>query len=563
MKKRSILIAVCMVNMIYMSSCKLAETISPTNQPDDDKPAFGFGWLGNEDLGKVPNNVKFGFAGNGNLPTSFDMSEMLPPVASQGSYATCISWAAGYYGKTATEAITFGYSASDLAKASNQISAKDLFTSLPEGNSKGADCNGSTYLINMEMLQYRGAATMATVPYTNLGSCLSSSIQSSWTTEAAKHKIKNYRIIDDDVFSIKQQIANRIPVIAGFKLSDNFMTWNSANVYSSNTTYNSVGQHAYHGMTIVGYDDKKGVNGAFKVVNSWGSNWGNNGFIWVDYNFFINTFLQRDANGNGVLLTMSDAAIKSTEVNNSPPVNNSQLTGVELSAWVEEDVSTFSTTKNPTSRKVLFNFYNNGTQTATTAKPWNAFYLYYNAYDADEYGIIFNYNFTNQNLAENKYKCGENSCDFNLNIPPRSNFGFQFLSSNMLKTDYTLPSNLNGEYYLVLIVDGSDVFKEYDEDDNFFYTTEDPVLFKNGQGARISNTGAEFSFINDTKFNSQSDQISKFRTAANKTNPNAYSKDEIMGMIKNHKKSGDFQKKVEAYLKSKTDAINDAEPQKQ
>ena len=560
MKKRSILIAICMVNMIFMSSCKLAETISPTDQADDDKPAFGFGWLGNENLGKVPNNVKFGFASNTNLPTSFDLSELLPPVASQGSYGTCISWAAGYYGKTATEALSFGYKASDLAKTSNQISAKDLFTSLPEGNSKGADCNGSSYLINMEMLQFRGAATMATVPYTNLGSCLSSSIQSSWTTEAGKHKIKNYRIIDDDVFSIKQQIANRIPVIAGFRLADNFMSWNSANVYSSHTTFNSVGQHAYHGMAIVGYDDKKGVNGAFKVVNSWGSNWGNNGFIWVDYNFFINTFLQRDANGNGVLLTMSDSAIKSPETNNPPPANNSQLTGVELSAWVEEDVSTFSITKNPASRKVLFNFYNTGTQTATTTKPWNSFYLYYNAYNADDYGIIFNYNFTSQNVAENKYVCGETSCDFNISIPPKNNFGFRFLSTNILQTDYTLPANLNGQYYLVLIVDGSDVFKEYDEDDNFFYTTENPISFKNGQGARSSSNSTEFSFINDTKFNGESEQKSKFRTAANKTNPNAYSTDEIMEMIKMHKKSGDFQKKIDAFNKAKMDTTNGINP---
>ncbi|MCP9766452.1 hypothetical protein EGI22_00940 [Lacihabitans sp. LS3-19] len=551
MKKISFLTGVCIVNMIFTSSCKLSEAISPTQQPDDDKPAFGFGWLGNEDLGKVPNNVKFGFASNTNLPTSFDLSELLPPIASQGSYGTCISWATGYYGKTATEALSFGYNATDLSKATNQISAKDLFTSIPEGNSKGEKCNGSTYLINMEMLQTRGAATMATVPYNNLESCLSSSIQTSWTSEAAKHKIKNYRIIDDDVFSIKQQIANRIPVIAGFKLSDNFMTWNSANVYSSQTTFNSVGQHAYHGMAIVGYDDKKGVNGAFKVVNSWGTNWGNNGFIWVDYNFFINTFLQRDSNGNGVLLTMSDAALKSTEKENPTPVNDSQLTGVELSAWVEEDVSTFATTKNPASRKILFNFYNNGTQTAGVTKPWNSFYLYYNAYKADDYGIIFNYNFTSNNLGVNKYSCNEKSCDFNISIPPKNNFGFQFLSTNILQTDYSLPATLNGQYYLVLIVDGSDVFKEYDEDDNFFYTTENPITFKNGQAGRLSSNGSEFSFLNDLKYNSQNEQNLKFRTAANKNNPNAYSTNEIMEMIKNHKKSGDFQKKIDAYNKSK------------
>jgi hypothetical protein len=558
MKKISSFLLVIFINIIILSSCKLVESISPSEQADDDKPAFGFGWLGKEDLGKVPNNVKFGFASNANLPSSFDLSTLLPPVASQGSYGTCISWAAGYYAKTATEALSLAYSATDLAKASNQISPKDLFTSLPEGNSKGNNCDGSSYLINMEMLQFRGAATMATVPYINLGSCLSSSIQPSWTVEAANHKIKNYRIIDDNVFSIKQQIANRIPVIAGFKLSDNFMTWNSANVYSSHTTFNSVGQHAFHGMTIVGYDDKKGVNGAFKVVNSWGSNWGFNGFIWVDYIFFIDKFLQRDANGKGVLLTMSDETVLNKENTNPIPTNDSQLTGVELSSWVEEDVSTFSTTNNPTSRKLLFNIYNEGTKAATVSKPWNAFYIYYNAYDANDYGIIFNYNFTSLNVEENKFICSEKSCDFNISIPPKNNFAFVLFNRNILQVQYNLPTNLNGQYYLILIADGSDVFKEYDEVDNFFYTTENPISFKNGVGARRDAKGtiSEFSFQNGLKYNNQTNQNRIFRTATNKDNPNAYSTDEIISMIKYHRNSGDFQKKIDAFNKSKIDPSN-------
>lgn len=35
-------------------------------------------------------------------------------------------------------------------------------------------------------------------------------------------------------------------------------------------------------MTIIGYDDYK-YGGAFEVMNSWGTGWGNDGFIWVRY----------------------------------------------------------------------------------------------------------------------------------------------------------------------------------------------------------------------------------------------------------------------------------------
>jgi hypothetical protein len=38
-----------------------------------------------------------------------------------------------------------------------------------------------------------------------------------------------------------------------------------------------------HAMLVVGYDDSKK---AFKLLNSWGTNWGDHGYTWVDYEFF-------------------------------------------------------------------------------------------------------------------------------------------------------------------------------------------------------------------------------------------------------------------------------------
>ena len=40
-----------------------------------------------------------------------------------------------------------------------------------------------------------------------------------------------------------------------------------------------------HAMLVVGYSDYK-YGGAFKIANSWGEEWGDNGFFWVDYNSF-------------------------------------------------------------------------------------------------------------------------------------------------------------------------------------------------------------------------------------------------------------------------------------
>jgi hypothetical protein len=40
-----------------------------------------------------------------------------------------------------------------------------------------------------------------------------------------------------------------------------------------------------HALCVIGYDDNK-YGGAFEVINSWGSRWGNDGFIWIRYNDF-------------------------------------------------------------------------------------------------------------------------------------------------------------------------------------------------------------------------------------------------------------------------------------
>jgi len=36
-------------------------------------------------------------------------------------------------------------------------------------------------------------------------------------------------------------------------------------------------------MTVVGYDDRKGTNGAVQIINSWGPGWADNGYCWVEY----------------------------------------------------------------------------------------------------------------------------------------------------------------------------------------------------------------------------------------------------------------------------------------
>ena len=74
---------------------------------------------------------------------------------------------------------------------------------------------------------------------------------------------------------------------------DNVFFYNfSPNPYTDKEAFSSVGSHAF---TIVGYDDniacdinndgyiQDSEKGAFKIANSWGTYWGNEGFAWIMY----------------------------------------------------------------------------------------------------------------------------------------------------------------------------------------------------------------------------------------------------------------------------------------
>lgn len=221
------------------------------------------------------------------LPKNVSLEAFFPPIGNQGSYGTCVAWATGYNLNTALNAIKNHWTPDQLENPVNQTSPKDLWMGVPS-NQKGAFCGGTSFEPALNVLLTRGVANMGDVPYEGLGSCNGKFVGDSANVIASfKHIVSNSGG-NPSVLQIKAFLNDTVPLLIAAHLGDRFMdNWDSDEVLSYDTYLTPNAMHAYHAMVLSGYDDGRN---AFRVRNSWGPEWGDEGSIWVDYDFFISEF---------------------------------------------------------------------------------------------------------------------------------------------------------------------------------------------------------------------------------------------------------------------------------
>ena len=151
--------------------------------------------------------------------------------------------------------------------------------------------NGA-YMVNIpQALQKYGDCLETSYPYpvSNKSTAYKTPPTSAAMTEGLVYKIgSNYGLVaTGDVTAVKTLLSGNTPVMMGFNVYDNssytlFEGLNSA----SNCTYNPLTTSGAllpgarllggHATPIVGWDDSQaGGKGAFLVMNSWGTSWGN------------------------------------------------------------------------------------------------------------------------------------------------------------------------------------------------------------------------------------------------------------------------------------------------
>jgi hypothetical protein len=218
-----------------------------------------------------------------------DLSTEMPPIGDQAGQGSCVSWSMGYYHRTQLEYRERHW---DLADPHHQFSPAFIYNQVNGGADRGSYFEHSARLICEQ-----GCATMADMPY-NQDDCL------SWPSESAyshaipfRTKTWSWMNVRDtaELGNVKQLLANGSTVVLGINCYQNFMdieqfhnTYCVADRYGPNTFG--------HGVAIVGYDDTMSTHdgtGAFKLVNSFGTGWGANGYWWMSYQAVMDASLSQ------------------------------------------------------------------------------------------------------------------------------------------------------------------------------------------------------------------------------------------------------------------------------
>lgn len=255
---------------------------------------------------------RFGAApGSGpSIPSSIDLSGNFPPPGNQGSQGSCVGWATAYALKSYQEKVEEQWS---FSKATT-FSPAWIYNQINGGQDQGSLISEA-----LQLIVSKGAATWQTMPYDDGNYRLQPGIAAF--NEAAAYKGASWNRING-VQQMKAALANRTPIVVGISVFESFYAISGSSAVYNSATGNNLGGHA---VTIVGYDDSR-YGGAFKVINSWGINWGDNGYFWLPYSM-ISTVM----NESYVLLDGPNTGTLPDDIPVAPIQDN--LPNLQVAGW--------------------------------------------------------------------------------------------------------------------------------------------------------------------------------------------------------------------------------------
>jgi len=235
------------------------------------------------------------------LPEAVSLLRFAPKRLNQGQQGSCVAWSSAYAVQTITIAAATGDDPDKIA-----FSPSYLYNQI-----RLQGCDGSYVQNAMETMQQNGGMPLSEYPYSDQDCDRVPDNQQ--VQEGKQYAIHGFtRLTNGDnvssinIRAIKEHLAKDAPVVIGMMVGNSFMQnmmgqelWTPQGDDASQIGFGG------HAMCVIGYDDRK-YGGAFQIMNSWGTDWGNNGVAWIRYGDFKNYV--REAYGIDPLQKTSNVA---------------------------------------------------------------------------------------------------------------------------------------------------------------------------------------------------------------------------------------------------------------
>jgi len=249
------------------------------------------------------------------LKDSVDLSDKMPPCGNQGKQGACASFSAVYDCLTYLENQNSptNYYINGILDSSKIFSPKLTYNlAIQDLNPAAQDCKEGLVLTKvLGKIKEYGAPKLKNMPYlpeSEYDCLIHIKKDDKVYADAAPYKILLFPSVNKG--DIKFKLLEERPVIIGMYvdtdlyLKGKYKTWKGPKfIY----TYNRAKCMGYHAVVCVGYNE---ITHLYKLMNSWGSDWGNCGFFYMTYNELI-----KDAHEAYIILTNTTTAIDAASLN--------------------------------------------------------------------------------------------------------------------------------------------------------------------------------------------------------------------------------------------------------
>lgn len=222
-----------------------------------------------EKIYKSVKEIKYSSSTSSELPQKVDLTKFLPNPGNQGQQGSCVAWSSAYAYKSFHEKVERDWS---LDNEEHLFSPAYVYNQLNGGNDNGLYIGDALNLIVKQ-----GVCPLSAMPYDE--NDYLTQPDSKAKKEASKYKALSYAKVDfKNTDEVKKILSKNNCVVFGMNIYESIYEYKGGICKSVSGSY--LGGHA---MLLIGYDDNKN---AYKIINSWSKNWGDQGYAWFDYDFF-------------------------------------------------------------------------------------------------------------------------------------------------------------------------------------------------------------------------------------------------------------------------------------